>query len=440
MRRTRTTRSGVIRALSVVAAGTVAGMMISVPSAAAETKDPAKDRKQYHIVDVIFRGNYVEGLNGIKYDSFRIPAIVRTNAGTLLAFAEGRAKSKKDYGNINLVYKRGTNNGATHDDWSGLKEAVGAGMGTWGNPTPVVDRSTGTIWLFMSWNAADKSQSGGTNPDTGEETSKVSAWGERRVFVMKSTDDGQTFTGMNGEPKPTDMTDELLPNKQPDGKKWTWDAIGPGAGLYTKNGTLVIPAQHRNIYSTDHGKTWKVVLMSDAKTSEATVTQLPNGELYRNDRPTRTTWETDDGDGIKHKRRWVSRTPDITKRFPPSAPDDKLLDPRNQGSALLYNDTEPDAPPRTLFLNSASTESRTKMRVRVSYDKDARTWERSRPLSEGPEWPPVDIGEEGGYSSMTKTADEMVGALIEAELSTTETFSILYRKFNIPWVVNGCTC
>src|SRR5689334_5212611 len=53
-----------------------------------------------HTWSVLFNG----GSEG--YHSYRIPSIVRTNAGTLLAFAEGRMDSPKDYGNINLVYKR----------------------------------------------------------------------------------------------------------------------------------------------------------------------------------------------------------------------------------------------------------------------------------------------------------------------------------------------
>ncbi|WP_242909888.1 sialidase family protein [Actinomadura terrae] len=431
MHTARTLRPRTLGALSAMVAAAVGGTALLAPPASA-TDDPAKDRDQYHTVDVLFRGANQESLNGVSYHTFRIPAIVRTNAGTLLAFAEGRAKSNKDYGNINLLYKRGVRNGARPEDWSGLKEAVGSGMGTWGNPTPVVDRSNGTIWLFLSWNAADKSQSGGDNPDTGDPTTAITKWGERRVYVMKSTDDGQSFTGANGESAPTDMTGTLLPEKKADGKPWAWDAMGPGAGLYMDNGTIVIPAQHRNIYSTDHGRTWKVQKLGE-ETGEATVTQLDDGSLYRNDRPTGNSWN-------QHKRRWVARG-GLTGQFGAYTWDDQLLDPKNQASVLHYNNTEPDAPRRTLFLNSASTETRQKMRVRVSYD-NARTWERSRPFSEGPK-PPYYGGAEGGYSSMAKTADNMVGALVESNLNTDDkasSRSILFRKFNIPWVVNGCTC
>jgi sialidase-1 len=414
--------------LLAVTAAVAAGAMASTTSVAAAAVDPAKSAAQFHTATVLFRGNNVESLDGISYHTFRIPAIVRTNAGTLLAFSEGRAKSDKDYGNINLVYKRGVNNGATASNWSSLKEAVGAGMGTWGNPTPVVDQSTGTIWLFLSWNAANKSQSGGANPDTGTPTTKITKWGERRVYVMKSTNDGQTFTGINGSSSPTDMTASLLPKTKANGSAWAWDAIGPGNGIYTSNGTLVIPAQHRNIYSTDHGKTWRVQKLGEP-TGEATITQLADGSLYRNDRPTTASWNT-------AKHRWVSRG-SIAGGFSAYGADAKLLDPKNEASVLQYNT---DAPARTIFLNSASTTTRTQMRVRISYD-NARTWPNSRPLSEGPK--PAGAGTEGGYSSMTRTADNRIGALVESNLnlgSGASPHSILFRKFNLSWILHGCTC
>jgi sialidase-1 len=413
-----------MRKLLVVAVAV--GVFASTATSAAAVDDPAADQPESHTAIALFKGNKQESLNGISYHTFRIPAIVRTNAGTLLAFAEGRASSKADYGNINLLYKRGINNGSNASDWSGLKEAVGAGMGTWGNPTPVVDRSTGTIWLFLSWNAHDKSQHGDPNPDTGEPTTPITKWGERRVFVMKSTDDGQTFTGLDGSANPTDMTESLLPKKKADGKEWAWDAMGPGNGIYTSNGTLVIPAQHRNIYSTDHGATWHVQKLGE-ETGEATITELSDGTLYRNDRPTTNTWD-------RAKRRWVSRG-SITGTFSTFEADEKLLDPKNEASVLQYNNAEPNAPARTIFLNSASTSERTHMRVRLSYD-GATTWPISRPFSEAPL--PSGVGREGGYSSMTKTADFRIGALVES--NNNDHMFIIFRKFNLSWILHGCTC
>ncbi|MBO9201545.1 MULTISPECIES: sialidase family protein [Niastella] len=342
------------------------------------------------------------------YHSFRIPSIVRTNDNTLLAFVEGRMGANKDYGNINVEYKRSTDNGST---WSAMMEVVGAGQGTWGNPTSVVDRNTGRIWVFMSWNSATKNQ-GGTD---GYE--KIDTWGDRKVYYSYSDDDGLTFT------TPTDMTSTLLPSG------YTWDAMGPGVGIQTTNGTLVIPAIGRNIYSTDHGATWHYQLIPGG-TSEGTIVELNDGRLMRNDRATSTTWAT-------AKRRWVSRGT-ITGSFSAFAPDDVLLDPACEGSTVRYT----GSPDRIMVLNSASTETRCKMRVRISYDGGV-TWPLSRKIYDWLTDDEAFAQGKGGYSSMVKTADYTIGALIEINENTGDSpnshRSIEFHKFNLPWMTSGAT-
>jgi sialidase-1 len=379
---------------------------------------PAQATVAAHSEQLLFDGGG-ESLNGVTYHSFRIPSLLRTTSNTLLAFAEGRVTANADYGNINLVYKRSTDNGTS---WSGLMQVVGAGQGTWGNPTGVVDQSTGRIWLFMSWNPAGYSQNG-----TGG-TVKISQWGDRRVYVSDSDDDGLTWTA------PLDLTGTLTPRTHADGSIWSWDAVGPGVGIQETGGRLVIPALNRDIYSDDHGTTWSVAPLADSRTSESTVLQLLDGRLMRNDRAYGSTWET-------AKRRWVARGT-IEGGFDDFAPDNTLLDPPAEGSILRYNTT---SPARIVFLNSASTVTRTKMTVRISYD-EARTWPVHRALSDAPlpAWSGLGTGAvaEGGYSSMAKTADYCVGALVEVNEDTasgTSHRSIVFRKVNLPWILDGAT-
>jgi sialidase-1 len=403
--------------MSIVVTGLlVAGL---TPPAIAAPAEAAAAAAATHSEKLLFDGGGSEVLNGITYHSFRIPSLLRTQSSALIAFAEGRASANRDWGNINLLYKRSTDNGAT---WSGLREVVGAGAGTWGNPTSVVDRTTGRIFLFLNWNPAGYSQQGedGTTP--------ITAWEHRKTYLSSSDDDGLTWTS------PVDMTAALKPRTLANGKVWAWDAVGPGVGIQTTTGRLVVPATHRNFYSDDHGATWKVQRIGE-ETGEGTILELTNGQLLRNDRPTTATWE-------KAKRRWVARGT-IESGFGAFAPDDTLLDPPAQASILRYNT---DAPTRIVFLNSASTVTRTKMRVRISYD-EARTWRFSRPLSDAPlpDW--AGLGNaavaEGGYSSMAKTADFSVGALVEVNEDTanndTSHRSIVFRKFNLPWMLNGAT-
>ena len=56
---------------------------------------------------------FVSGNDGFK--SYRIPAIIKAPNNDLLAFCEGRVNSSSDFGNIDIVMKRSSDNGNT---WS----------------------------------------------------------------------------------------------------------------------------------------------------------------------------------------------------------------------------------------------------------------------------------------------------------------------------------
>lgn len=185
---------------------------------------------QSYVTRTVFNGGDEGG-----YHSFRIPSIVKTKDGTLVAFAEGRKNSSSDWGDIDLVFKRSTDNGLT---WGTLGTVVSTGADVWGNPTAVYDPSIGAngrIWLFMSWNSGLKTA-----------VSQI-AHGERKTYTTYSDNNGVSWSS------PVDRTAQLLPST------FTWDAMGPGIGIYTTidhAGRLIVPAKGRNIYSDDHGATW----------------------------------------------------------------------------------------------------------------------------------------------------------------------------------------
>ncbi|MCS5632558.1 MAG: glycoside hydrolase, partial [Pirellulaceae bacterium] len=83
------------------------------------------------------------------YNSYRIPAIIATKQDTLLAFIEARKDSQGDAGNIDLLVKRSADQGET---WGPAILVWDDKNNTCGNPAPVVDQSTGTIWLLLTWN------------------------------------------------------------------------------------------------------------------------------------------------------------------------------------------------------------------------------------------------------------------------------------------------
>lgn len=341
------------------------------------------------------------------YHSFRIPCIVNTKANTLIAFAEGRVNGNEDHGNINVVYRRSTDNGAT---WLPMGEVAGPGVGTWGNPTAVVDRSNGRIWLFMSWNDEFHSLGGigGLLP--------INTWGHRKVYSSYSDDDGITWSA------PVDRTATLLP------ASFKFDAVGPGIGIQTKDGTLIIPSTGRNIYSTDHGATWNYAMTQTGTitTSEGAIVQSKNGLLMRNDR---------EAGNSSTMRRQVSRGT-IENGFNMYFPDNTLIDPKCQGAIIRFT----SVPDRILVLNSASLTSRGHMRLRVSYD-DGNTWPVDRRVFDWFTPQESQSNGKGGYSSMIKTGDNMVGMLIETNESVannaTSNRSIEFHKVNLAWILNG---
>ncbi|KAH7116664.1 Sialidase [Dactylonectria estremocensis] len=278
--------------------------------------------------------------NGIKFHSFRIPAVITTTTGRILAFAEGRRHNNRDYGDVNL-----------------------------GNPTPM--------------NHGDYSQNGGDRLPSGKKTKKINtSWeGRRHLFLTQSTDDSKTWSD------PVDITKQLTPSG------WSWDAVGPGIGITLSLGEIVVPAQGRNIsYQTLKGAG-----------SEGTIAQTPNGKLYRNDRA-----------GAADNYRKVARG--SLNAFSSFVLDKGLPDPACEAATLLYNKKDANGPARVIFMNSVHKDSRRHMRVRISYDADAKKFNYRRKLSDAPI---SGVGFEGGYSSLTKTADRKIGALVKTDFYQT---------------------
>jgi sialidase-1 len=128
---------------------------------------------------------YTSGEKG--YNTFRIPSVIATSRGTLLAFAEARREGAGDAGDIDLVLKRSEDGGIS---WSPLQVVGDNGANTFGNPCPVVDRATGAIWLLTTQNR-------GT--DREKDIIAGTSQAGRSAAVLHSTDDGVTWSA------PTDI-------------------------------------------------------------------------------------------------------------------------------------------------------------------------------------------------------------------------------------------
>jgi sialidase-1 len=338
---------------------------------------------------------FTAGTDG--YDSYRIPSLVTTRAGTLLAFCEGRKDSQQDSGNIDLLLKRSTDGGKT---WSRQTLIWDDGENVCGNPCPVVDQETGTIWLLMTWNKGSDNEVSidlGLSQDT------------RRVFICSSEDDGLTWS------KPEDITSSAK------SRLWRWYATGPGKGIQLtmgmNKGRLVIPCNHSTvllgfgahiIYSDDHGKTWQYSATINGGADESQIVELADGTLMMN---MRIQWF---GKGY----RGVSYSEDEGATWSKFIYDEALPDPVCQASILRYSLADNGGRNRILFSNPA-TGGRNGMTVRLSYD-EGRTWPISKLVYSGP----------SAYSCLGVLPDLSVGLLYEKG----EYDAISFARFNLAWL------
>ena len=104
------------------------------------------------------------GMNGIAL--YRIPGIVATTKGTVLAYCEARKNARSDWGEIEVHLRRSTDDGKTwnapqhiaHDgsriEGNPNKKNGGEREQTVNNPVAIVDRETGAIEFLYCINYA----------------------------------------------------------------------------------------------------------------------------------------------------------------------------------------------------------------------------------------------------------------------------------------------
>ncbi len=340
---------------------------------------PLRADESFRQVDV-----FVSGTEG--YHTYRIPGIVLTNEGTLLAFCEGRKTSRSDHGDLDLMLRRSADGGVTWEPMQLVYEEGGAAKITIGNPCPVVDRSSGTIWLpFCRDND--------------------------RVFMTKSTDDGKTWAA------PIEITDHV---KKPE---WGWYATGPGHGIQLSTGRLVIPSDCRDskgsgdwnkkghsliFYSDDHGKAWKLGGVTDAGMNECEVVELADGSLLLSMRQYL---------GPKQRAFSVSADGGLTWSKPEHHP--QVHCPVCQSSIQRF--TLPPARNRILYSGPGGP-GRADMTVRLSYD-EGKTWPVAKVIYEG----------SAAYSDLVVLPDQTIGCLYERD----NYGKISFARFTLEWLTDG---
>lgn len=313
---------------------------------------------------------FISGQEG--YHTYRIPSLIRTANGTLLAFCEGRKGSSGDAGDIDLLLKRSADGGKT---WGKTQVIWDDGPNTCGNPCPVLDAKSGAICLLLTHNLGADSEAAIVNGKSK---------GARTVWITRSQDDGATWSA------PVEITSSV---KRPE---WTWYATGPGIGIQLRTGRLVVPCdnmvsgdkvqQSHVILSDDGGKSWRIGGVVGPQCNECQAVELTDGRLMLNIRSYR-------GD----HRRLTAFSEDGGETFSPPVPDQALIEPVCQASILRTGPEGRDL----VFSNPASTK-RERMTVKLSTD-GGKAWPHALVLHEGP----------AAYSCLAELQDGTLACLYE---------------------------
>lgn len=325
---------------------------------------------------------FISGTQG--YNTYRIPALLSTEKGTILAFCEGRKNTRSDVGDIDVVLKRSNDSGLT---WLPQQIVWDDSNNTCGNPCPIYDRITGNIHLLMTWNnGADKER------DIINETSIDT----RRIFVTSSFDNGLSWT------TPKEITNNVKPNN------WTWYATGPGAGIQIERGKfkdrLIAPCDHIEaktkkyyshiIYSDDHGQTWKLGgRTSDDQVNECKVAEISKNRLLLNMR---------NYDRSK-KIRQIAYSENGGESWYDQKFDKDLIEPICQASLISGSWDASGLRKFLAFSNPADSTGRLNMSIKFSFD-------------EGNSWPVSKVIHKGAsaYSDLAMISENKIACLFES--------------------------
>lgn len=317
---------------------------------------------------------FVSGNDG--YGRYRIPALIAAKSGTLLAFCEGRIKAAGLSGNIDLVLRRSKDGGKT---WLPMQKIADASDDTLGNPCPVVDRTTGTIWLLFT-----RSPGAFTEQQIVDSESS----GPTTVWLMHSNDDGATWS----EPREISATTREA--------SWTWYGTGPGIGIQLASGRLLVPCYHTErdskmyrchaIFSDDHGRTWQRGETVGQHTAECQAARRNDGTVVLNMRGTN-----------KQGFRTIATSRDGGATWSEPHLDRNLPEPACQAALVAIVDPQHQDRPLWLFSNPPGT-TRHNLTLRLSTD-EGQTWTASKAFDPGPT----------EYSSLVQLPGGEIGLLYE---------------------------
>ncbi len=348
------------------------------------------------------------------YQNYRIPGLLVTNQGTVLATAEARRGGGGDYDNNDVVLRRSTDGGKTWEEPQLIVSHEQYGPGPISNFVMLSDSEFGCMHALYCHDYA-------------------------RVFYLRSDDDGLIFS----EPREITNVFEEFRQDYP----WQVVATGPGHGLELRNGRLIVPVWmsdgsgqemgkgHRGhrpscvslVYSDDHGGSWSrgdiVIPQETVKNpSETIAVELSDGQVLFNVR----------NESEMH-RRMIAISPDGVSGWSEPYFDDALLEPICMASLVRYRWPTEDELGCVVFANPDNLErtmakwacDRKRLTIKLSYD-DCQTWPVSKVLEEGP----------SGYSDLAVLPDGTIFCLYECGIvdRMADDKYLMLARFDLEWL------
>ncbi|MDD3101269.1 MAG: exo-alpha-sialidase [Bacteroidales bacterium] len=349
----------------------------------------------------------------------RIPGLITTSQGTLIALYDARWERERDLqGDIDICINRSTDGGRT---WGPMQQVLD--MGSWGRLPEryngvsdgciLVDENTGDIYVAGLW------MHGVLDPENGKWVKNLNDtstdWNHQwrsfgsqpgydvkqssQFLITKSVDDGLTWSD------PVNITCQVKP------ESWWLMAPAPGHGITLEDGTLVFPAEGRTetglqistiVFSKDGGKSWQSGNPAYTNTNECMAVQLSDGSIMLNMR------ERSNRGRLEGNGRAVSVTNDMGTTWtehPTSR--NALIEPACMASLHKHTYLNKNGEKQALlfFFNPNSKTARNNFTLKCSLD-DGQTWP-------GELWILMDQNNGYGYSCITSIDNDTIGILYE---------------------------
>ena len=322
-----------------------------------------------------------------KVSCYRIPSIITTDKGTIIAAADERVSSCNDLKSnrdINIVIRTSNDEGKS---WSSINRLVDYPFGeSASDPSMIFDKKTKQIYLFYNYMNLEK---------------------DKDVYYLKyvtSLDNGITWS------QPIDITNQI---SKPEWKN-DFKFITSGRGFQTRDGALLhclVNLQNgTHVFgSNDHGKTWYIADAPISLGDESKIVELNDGSWLVNSRV--------NNKGIRYSHISKNQGKSWTTR-----PEINLIDPGCNASLVKYDYGNYINSDLLLLSNINNQSTREEIVIRHSLN-GGETWSEPRIIYAG----------SAAYSSMTVLNNGEIGLLFERDNYSKNVFT----KFSLHWLMNN---